>query len=44
MREAGEECVVDLAIPCRDGVVTIGMTGRKAPLGTLCGPDVGAVR
>ena len=42
--EAGEEYMVDLAIPCRDGVVTIDMTGRKAPPGTLCGPDVGAVR
>ena len=44
VREEGAEYVVDLASPCRDGVVAIDVTGRATPPGALHRPDLGRVR
>jgi len=35
LREAGVEYVVDLAIPCRHGIVAIASEGRPAPVGAV---------
>ncbi len=42
--EEGVEYVVDLAIPCQDGTVTIAVGDRSAPAGTLHDPDLESVR
>jgi hypothetical protein len=44
LREEGIDYVVDVAIPCRDGTVTIAITDRPAPSTALREPDVKAVR
>lgn len=44
VREEGEEYVVDLAIPCRDGVVSIDVTGSVAAPNALVLPDMETVR
>ncbi len=43
-REGGLNYTVDLAIPCREGTVTIALGDRPAPPRALRGPDVKAVR
>ncbi len=44
VREGDVEYVVDLAIPCRKGLVTITAGERPAPAGALRDPDVETVR
>ncbi|MDY7079057.1 MAG: hypothetical protein SXV54_19250 [Chloroflexota bacterium] len=44
IREGTAEYVVDLAIPCREGTVTIAMGDRPAPADALHGPDLETVR
>ncbi len=44
IREEQQEYTVDLAIPCRDGVVTIVQGDCPAPAGSLRQPDADAVR
>jgi hypothetical protein len=44
VREGGVEYVVDVAVPCRDGTVTIAMGDRPAPPDALRNPDIEAVR
>jgi hypothetical protein len=44
IREGGVEYVVDLAIPCQDGTVTIATGDRPAPAGALRDPDLKTVR
>jgi len=44
VREGNVEYVVDLAIPCRNGLVTIATGGRSAPIGALRDPDIETVR
>jgi len=44
VREEGVEYVVDLAIPCYAGLVTVAMGGRPAPTTTLRDPDLETVR
>jgi hypothetical protein len=43
LREGGRSYTVDLAIPCRDGVVAICLNDRPAPSFTLRRPDVETV-
>ncbi|MCX7682639.1 MAG: hypothetical protein N2508_11875 [Anaerolineae bacterium] len=44
VREGGVEYVVDMAIPCRQGLVTIAIGERSAPYAALRDPDVEEVR
>lgn len=44
VREGGMRYVVDLAIPCREGIVSITVGERSAPPSALYQPDVEAVR
>lgn len=44
VREKGVEYVVDMAIPCRDGTVTITVCNRPVPADTLRDPDPKTVR
>ncbi|MEE8391247.1 MAG: hypothetical protein V3S14_10695, partial [Anaerolineae bacterium] len=44
VREKGVEYVVDMAIPCRDGTVTIAVDNRPVPADTLRDPDPKTVR
>jgi hypothetical protein len=44
IREGSVEYTVDLAVPCRDGIVSIAIGDRPAPSHTLHNPDVDAVR
>ena len=44
VRERGVEYVVDVAIPCREGSVTIAVGDRPGPAGTLRDPDPETVR
>jgi hypothetical protein len=44
IREGGVAYTVDLAIPCREGIVTISVTERTAPPGALHNPDVQTVQ
>ena len=44
VREGGMEYVVDLAIPCRQGLVTITLGDRPAPPSALRDPDSETVR
>nr|HID13365.1 hypothetical protein [Anaerolineae bacterium] len=44
VRERGVEYVVDLAIPCRTGTLTIAVGDRPAPADALRDPDLESVR
>lgn len=44
VREGGVEYVVDMAIPCRQGLVTIAVSERVAPSAALRNPDLEEVR
>jgi hypothetical protein len=43
VREGGTEYVVDMAIPCHEGTVTIIVGDRPAPIKTLRDPDLEAI-
>lgn len=44
LHEGGVEYVVDMAIPCREGTVSIAVTDRSAPTDALHNPDPEVVR
>ena len=44
VREGEAEYVVDLAIPCRDGIVAITVSERPAPPGALHTPTLASIR